>query len=91
MQWDLNNYNVWFYTVFYTIDYVDILFIWLNRTFISRPIIFQQVGSTEASVQEAAQLINPMKTIIQVRTAKIHITTRMTLIELCFFIINLPY
>lgn len=69
LQWDLNNYNIWFYTVFYTIDYVDILFIWLNRTFISRPIIFQQVGSTEASIQEAAQLINPMKTIIQVRTA----------------------
>ena len=69
LQWDLNNYNVWFYTVFYTIDYIDMLFIWLNRTYISRPIIFQQVGSSEASIAEAEQLINPMKTIIQVRTS----------------------
>ena len=31
--------------------------------------MFQQVGSSEASIAEAEQLINPMKTIIQVRTS----------------------
>lgn len=69
LNWDLNNYNIWFYTVFYTVDYVDLLYIWLNRCFISRAIVFQEVGSPQASKQEAEQLLNPINSIIQIRTS----------------------
>ena len=69
LSWDINNYNIWFYTVFYTIDYIDLLYIWLNRTFISRAIIFQEVGSSGASKEEALQLMNPIHTVIQIRTS----------------------
>ena len=69
LTWDINHYNVWFYTVFYTIDYIDLLYIWLNRTFISRAIIFQEVGSSGASKTEALELMNPLNTVIQIRTS----------------------
>ena len=69
LNWDINNYNIWFYTVFYTVDYVDLLYIWLNRCFISRAIVFQEVGSPQASKQEAEQLLNPINSIIQIRTS----------------------
>ena len=69
LKWDINNYNIWFYTVFYTIDYIDLIYIWLNRTFISRAIIFQEVGSSGASKVEAMQLMNPINTVIQIRTS----------------------
>lgn len=69
LNWDVNNYNLWFYTVFYTVDYIDLLYIWLNRCFISRAIVFQEVGSPQASKQEAEQLLNPINSIIQIRTS----------------------
>ena len=69
LTWDINNYNVWFYTVFYTIDFIDLVYIWLNRAFISRALIFQLVGSSGASKTEAEQLMNPINTVIQIRTA----------------------
>ena len=69
LNWDINNYNIWFYTVFYTIDYIDLIYIWLNRTFISRAIIFQEVGSAGASKEEAIQLMNPLNTVVQIRTS----------------------
>ena len=81
LTWDINNYNIWFYTVFYTIDYIDLLYIWLNRTFISRAIIFQEVGSAGASKQEALQLMNPINTVIQIRTSGLEAAERQSMIN----------
>ena len=81
LTWDINHYNIWFYTVFYTIDYIDLLYIWLNRTFISRAIIFQEVGSQGASKEEALQLMNPINTVIQIRTSGLEAAEHQSMIS----------
>lgn len=73
LQWDLDGYNIWFYTVFYTMDYINLIYAFLGRAYFNRAILFQQTGSLvdEVSKKEAQAILNPSNFIIPILTAGI--------------------
>lgn len=72
LQWDVDGYNVWFYTIFYTLDFIDIEWEWVSRVFFERAILFQLVGSDEENAtSEYQQISTPGIRVIKVKTAGI--------------------
>ena len=72
MTWDLEGYNVWFYTVFYTLDFIDLQYEWLSRAFFERAILFQlQSSDNQNAKNEVNQLMNPDVRVIQIQTARV--------------------
>lgn len=68
-MWRSNGYNIWFYVLSYLMNAVDLLYIFWNKTRMTKTVVLQKKANAANGSKEAKAIVNPYQLVVPIATA----------------------